>query len=56
MSDVNKQTEDAELDNVSGGQLSHPMPHDPIRPNPPTHPGGPVLDPIEPERPTNPAG
>ena len=46
MSDEKKPVQDEELDNVSGGQSSHPIPIDPIRPGgPPTHPGRPT-DPI----------
>jgi bacteriocin-like protein len=40
MSD-DKQMRDDELDQISGGVGTHPMPFDPIRPGaPPTHPGG----------------
>lgn len=53
MSDQKKSTEE-ELDDVSGGFGTHPIPIDPIRPpHPPTHPGGPEL-PIT--RPSNPVG
>ncbi|HLY01881.1 MAG TPA: hypothetical protein VKR56_05220 [Candidatus Cybelea sp.] len=53
MSD-DKQMRDDELDSISGGVSSHPLPRDPIRPPaPPTHPGGPEL-PIH--RPSNPVG
>lgn len=46
MSDEKKPVQDEELDNVSGGVMSHPLPIDPIRPGqPPTHPGLPT-DPI----------
>jgi hypothetical protein len=54
MSDDTKR-QDEELDNVSGGALTHPMPRDPIRPpGPPTHPGGGVNAPIEKRNPSNP--
>ncbi|HEY2474950.1 MAG TPA: hypothetical protein VGI19_09120 [Candidatus Cybelea sp.] len=40
MSDDKKPIQDEELDKVSGGRGTHPVPIDPIRPAPPTHPGG----------------
>jgi bacteriocin-like protein len=53
MSD-DKQMRDDELDQISGGVGTHPMPFDPIRPGaPPTHPGG-AEAPIR--RPSNPVG
>ncbi|MGC9990766.1 MAG: hypothetical protein ABSD52_00035 [Candidatus Cybelea sp.] len=53
MSD-DKQMRDDELDQISGGVGTHPMPFDPIRPGtPPTHPGG-AQAPIR--RPSNPVG
>jgi bacteriocin-like protein len=56
MSDEQKQLEDEELDQISGGVSSHPYPRDPIRPGvPPTHPGGPVTDPIGGKK-SNPVG
>jgi hypothetical protein len=49
------QKKDEELDQVSGGVESHPIPIDPIRPPaPPTHPGGGAENPIR--RPSNPVG
>lgn len=56
--DIKRQNEDEELDNVSGGVTTHPLPHDPIRPpGPPTHPGGGVATPpIKIDRPSNPVG
>ena len=46
MSDDFKNINEEELDKISGGVTTHPMPHDPIKPgNPPTHPGLPT-DPI----------
>jgi bacteriocin-like protein len=55
MSDDFKEIEESELDKISGGMLTHPMPRDPIRPGaPPTHPSGPVKDPIG--RKSNPVG
>ena len=40
MSDDKKPIQDEELDKVSGGVGTHPIPIDPIRPGePPTHPG-----------------
>jgi hypothetical protein len=54
MSD-DKQMQDAELDQISGGVSSHPMPFDPIRPGtPPSHPSGGAEMPIR--RPSNPVG
>jgi len=54
MSD-DKQMQDAELDQISGGVSSHPIQFDPIRPGtPPTHPGGGAEMPIR--RPSNPVG
>ncbi|HLY01902.1 MAG TPA: hypothetical protein VKR56_05325 [Candidatus Cybelea sp.] len=52
---MSDQKKDEELDNVSGGFGTTPIPIDPIRPPaPPTHPGrGPEL-PIT--RPSNPVG
>jgi hypothetical protein len=45
MSDQNKPIQDEELDKVSGGIGTHPVPIDPIRPGgPPTHP----IDPKDP--------
>jgi hypothetical protein len=42
MSDEKKQVQDEELDKVSGGIGTHPIPIDPIRPGqPPTRPGQP---------------
>lgn len=56
MSDEKKPIQDEELDKVSGGVGTHPIPIDPIRPGaPPTHPGGPVTDPIG-GRKSNPVG
>lgn len=55
MSDEYKQIEEEELDKISGGVGTHPFPRDPIRPEPPTHPGGPVTDPIG-GRKSNPVG
>jgi bacteriocin-like protein len=53
MSD-DKQMRDDELDQISGGVSSHPLPRDPVRPQmPPTHPSGPA-DPIR--HPSNPTG
>jgi hypothetical protein len=47
MSDEKKQVQDEELDKVSGGIGTHPIPIDPIRPGqPPTHPGQPEPNPI----------
>jgi hypothetical protein len=49
MSDDKKPVQDEELDKVSGGAGTHPIPIDPIRPGgPPTHP--------VPGMPTNPIG
>lgn len=56
MSDDKRQVEDAELDKASGGMGTHPFPRDPIRPEPPTHPAGPIIDPIEPGKRSNPVG
>ena len=57
MSDDIKKNEDEELDYVSGGVTTHPLPHDPIRPpGPPTHPGRVATPPIEIDRPSNPVG
>jgi len=54
MSDDKKEIHDDELDQISAGVSSHPMPVDPIRPGaPPTHPGGAEM-PIR--RPSNPVG
>jgi bacteriocin-like protein len=54
MSDDQKQMQDEELDKISGGVFSHPVPRDPIKPGtPPTHPGGPEL-PVR--HPSNPVG
>jgi bacteriocin-like protein len=54
MSD-DKQMQDDELDQISGGVGTHPMPFDPIRPGtPPTHPGGGAQNPIR--IPSNPVG
>jgi bacteriocin-like protein len=54
MSDDQREMHDDELDQISGGVYSHPIPRDPIRPaEPPTHPGGAQL-PIN--RPSNPVG
>ncbi|MGA2760644.1 MAG: hypothetical protein ABSF08_10040 [Candidatus Cybelea sp.] len=50
---MSDQKKDEELDDVSGGK-SHPIPIDPIRPMPPTHPGGGAELPIT--RPSNPVG
>ncbi|MFY9719512.1 MAG: hypothetical protein WAK16_07690 [Candidatus Cybelea sp.] len=56
MSDEKKQVQDEELDKVSGGFGTHPIPIDPIRPGqPPTHPGQPRNNPIG-GRKTNPVG
>ncbi|MFY9719513.1 MAG: hypothetical protein WAK16_07695 [Candidatus Cybelea sp.] len=55
MSDEMKEIEQSELDKISGGVSTHPMPRDPIRPGqPPTHPGAPIKDPILHK--TNPVG
>jgi len=47
MSDQNKPIQDEELDKVSGGIGTHPVPIDPIRPGgPPTRPsipGAPIM-------------
>jgi hypothetical protein len=52
---MSDQKKDEELDNVSGGVGTHPIPIDPIRPPaPPTHPGREPQDPIT--RPNNPVG
>lgn len=50
MSDQQKQVEDENLDQVSGGAISFPPPPMPIRPpgQPPTHPGKGVPEPIKP--------
>jgi hypothetical protein len=56
MSDEKKPIQDEELDKVSGGVGTHPIPIDPIRPGqPPTHPGGPITDPIGGKK-SNPVG
>jgi hypothetical protein len=55
MSDEKKQVQDEELDKVSGGVGTHPIPIDPIRPGqPPSHPS-PGQNPIGGKR-TNPVG
>jgi bacteriocin-like protein len=55
MSDEFKEIEESELDKISGGMSTHPMPRDPIRPGkPPTHPA-PGQNPIGGKR-TNPVG
>ncbi|HLY01882.1 MAG TPA: hypothetical protein VKR56_05225 [Candidatus Cybelea sp.] len=55
MSDQNKPIQDEELDKVSGGIGTHPVPIDPIRPGgPPTHPINPI-DPIGGKK-SNPVG
>jgi hypothetical protein len=52
---MSDQKKDEDLDNVSGGVGTHPIPIDPIRPPaPPTHPGRAPENPIT--RPSNPAG
>jgi hypothetical protein len=53
---MSDQKKDEELDDVSGGARTNPqpIPIDPIRPMPPTHPGGGAELPIT--RPTNPVG
>lgn len=45
MSDHKNPVQDEELDQVSGGGAggTRPIPIDPIRPEPPTHPSGPEL-------------
>lgn len=56
MTDDKKPIQDEELDKVSGGAGTHPIPIDPIRPGqPPTHPGQPLPDPIG-GRKSNPVG
>jgi hypothetical protein len=53
---MSDQKKDEELDQVSGGHESHPIPIDPIQGEPPTHPG-PGLGPRDPiSRPSNPVG
>ncbi|HLY00922.1 MAG TPA: hypothetical protein VKR56_00345 [Candidatus Cybelea sp.] len=52
---MSDQKKDEELDQVSGGASTHPIPIDPIHPGaPPTHPGHPT-DPIGGKK-TNPVG
>lgn len=45
-----KQIDEKELDKASGGVGSHPVRTDPVGPERPTHPGGPVTDPLPPIR------